>query len=338
MISSGRTSPHPRNARKSRRPLLMTASLLLAGIGGGTGLAKQLPAQDLRAAEGDLLQGRADQVIAELRSAPSTGAVHVLLCRAYLSKLRGTEAAAQCRLALQSGLANDSGTQDWAGRAFGMEAEHAGPIAGLKLAGQVRNAFQTAFDLNHGNPAAANDLGEYFVNAPFLVGGGVDKAASLADGLQATLPEITHRLRALVAERRGNTEGAEREFVAATQVAQSPGAYVDLGNFYARQGNAEKAGGAARRALALDRALTANAVDAGSILNDVKQHSQAISVLRSYLDHGQKSDAAPTFRVHTLVGQILASQGDTGNARKEFQAALALASDYAPAQKGLNSL
>ncbi len=317
---------------------MTSSSLLLAGIVAGIGMAKQLRAQNLKGAEGDLMQGRADQVIAELRGAPATGAAHLLLCRAYLSKLHAGEAAAQCRLALQAGMGRDSAAQDWAGRAFGREAEHAGPIAGLKLAGQVRTAFQTAYDLNHANPAAANDLGEYFVNAPFLVGGGVDKAASLADDLQGTLPEIAHRLRALIAEKRGDSAQAEHEFLAATEVAQSPGAYVDLATFYARQQMPEKAGTVARRAITLDRALDANVVDAATTLNDVRQPSQALAVLRSYLDHGQKSDGAPTFRVHTLIGQILAKEGETANARAEFQAALALASDYAPAQKGLNSL
>ncbi len=326
--------PTPTSSR--RRPSLhvpRAASLLFLAVA-----VKPVPAQDLRGAEQKVLEGRADQAIATLRSLPESGAGHLLLCRAYLSELHGSEAATECRAALGDGLASDSAAQDWAGRAFGMEADHAGPITGLKLAGQVRTAFKTAYELNPRNPAAANDLGEYYVSAPSIVGGGVDKASALADGIQPTLPEIAHRLRALIAEKHGDRTEAEREFVAATQVAQSPGAYVDLAVFYVRGGAADKAAASARRVIALDRVLDANVVDAASTLNDVHQPAQAVLVLRSYLDRGRMSDAAPAFRVHTLLGEIFARTGDKTNARKEFAAALALASDYAPARKGLDAL
>lgn len=299
-------------------------------------------ADDLRPAEQDLLQGHADQSIAALRTTvahnPGNAQAHLLLCRAWLSEQRGTEAAEECQAALDSGLAHDASAQDWAGRAFGMRAEHAGPIAGLKLAGQVRTAFHTAYELDRRNPAAANDLGEFYVNAPFIVGGGVDKALALADEIQSSLPEIAHRLRALAAEKRGDTGTAEREFIAATQVAQAAGAFVDLGCFYVRQHMTDKAVAAARRAVAVDRTFDANVVDAAGSLTDVNQTSQATQILRGYLDRGQKSDQAPAFRVHTMLGDILVREGNRDDARKEFQTALSLASSYAPARKGLGSL
>lgn len=317
------------------------AACLLAWFACGTG-SYAIAFADLHASEQDLLQGRADQAIAGLRSAlgrePGNAPAHLLLCRTYLSELRGAEAAAECQTALKGGLAQDSAAQDWAGRAFGMQAEHAGPISGLKLAGQVRNAFQTAYRLNPRNPAAANDLGEYYINAPFIVGGGVDKASALADNVQANLPEVAHRLRALIAEKRNDVTTAEREFQAATQVAQSPGTFVDLACFYVRQKQTDKGLAAARRAVAQDRDLDANVVDAASTLGDVHQTAQAVDVLRGYLARGHQSDQAPAFRVHTMLGELLARQGDTSTARSEFQQALALAAEYGPAKKGLGSL
>ncbi len=329
----------PRCGRHLTR--LAGAALLLACFASGLG-SYAIAFADLHASEQDLLQGRADQAIAGLRSAigrdPDNAAAHLLLCRTYLSELRGAEAAAECQAALHGGLAQDSAAQDWAGRAFGMQAEHAGPIAGLKLAGRVRNAFQVAYRLNPRNPAAANDLGEYYISAPFIVGGGVDKAAALADSLQPNLPETAHRLRALIAEKRGDEPAAEREFQAATEVAQSPGAYVDLACFYVRQKQTDKGVAAARRAVAEDRDFDANVVDAASTLSDVHQTALAVEVLRKYLARGHQSDGAPAFRVHTLLGELLAKEGDPTTARAEFQQALALASDYAPAKKGLEAL
>lgn len=327
----------PQRRRRTRR-LRTFGSLLLLGAS----LCQAHASIDLRTSEQDVLQGRADRAIAGLRSTvtsePANAAAHLLLCRVYLSEQHGLEAAQECQLALKTGLGQNSDAQDWAGRAFGMEAEHAGPIAGLKLAGQVRNAFQAAYHLNPRNPAAANDLGEYYINAPFIVGGGVDKASALADSIQATLPEIAHRLRGLIAEKHGDITTAEREFVAAAAVSNAPGALVDLSCFYVRQKLPAKGADAARRAIAQDHQVDANTVDAASSLSDAHQTAQAIPVLRTYLARGQQSDQAPAFRVHTMLGEMLASQGDRANARREFQQALALAAGYAPAQKGLGSL
>ncbi|MBE7158699.1 MAG: hypothetical protein INR62_09750, partial [Rhodospirillales bacterium] len=293
----------------------------------GLGACASGVAQDLHDAEQDVMEGRADQAIAELKAFPNSPQAHLLLCRAWLSKLHGSEAAAECRIAIKTGLGENSGAQDWAGRAFGMQAEHAGPFSGLKLAGEVRSAFQAAYTLNKHNPAATNDLGEFYVGAPSLVGGGLDKASALADEVQTTLPEIAHRLRALVAQKHGDMGTAEREFLAATQVAQSPGTLVDLALFYVRQHLLEKAVATAQRSIQANRDLGADLFDAASTLNDAHQPAKALPVLRLYLARGKKSDQAPAFRAHTLIGRILAAEGDKTGARQEFQSALALAAD-----------
>src|SRR5579875_274370 len=157
----------------------------------------------LAAATSAVLSGSADSAIAELRSIllsnpdPATaGQAHLLLCRAFYSESLASAAAAECTAALRT-LANDSSAQDWAGRAYGMQANGAGPIAGLRLALKVRSAFETAVRLDPANGAAVNDLSEYYIDAPSIVGGGLDKAASLADRSAAQLPQNAHRTRAM---------------------------------------------------------------------------------------------------------------------------------------------
>lgn len=304
--------------------------------------ATAAPAQDLRPAEQAVLQGRAAEATALLRSAldesPDNAAAHLLLCRNLLAEEHAAEAAAHCGQALNAGLSQDSAAQDWAGRAFGLQAQTAGPLAGLKLAVQVRNAFGNAYRLNPRNQAAANDLGEYYIDAPFVVGGGIDKASALAHKLEPTLPQTAHRLLALAAEEQGDPATAEREFLAATAVAQASGAYADLANFYVRQHNLPKAIEAARRGIALNRAFDANVIDNAAALNDAHQTPAAIEAMRAYLAHGQKSDQAPAFRVDTMLGHMFAAQGDKAAARSAFNAALQLAPEYTPARKGLNTL
>ena len=51
-----------------------------------------------------------------------------------------------------------------------------------------------------------------------------------------------------------------------------------------------------------------------------------------------KSDDAPAFKVHVQLGELLAQQGDKAGANREYVAALALASNYAPARKAIQGL
>ena len=56
-------------------------------------------------------------------------------------------------------------------------------------------------------------------------------------------------------------------------------------------------------------------------------------LLRDYLASPAKTDDAPAFKVHLQLGDLLKRRGDTDGAQREYAAALALASNYAPARK-----
>jgi tetratricopeptide (TPR) repeat protein len=299
-------------------------------------------AADLAPATRALLEGRADTVIALLdpilAANPGDGEAHLLLCRAYYSEEQPASAAAQCADALKT-LSQDSAAQDWAGRAFGLEASGAGPINGLRLALKVRAAFEAAVQLDPHNGEAVNDLSEYYIDAPAVIGGGFDKAAHLADESEAGLPQQAHRIRALSAEKQKDYAAAEREFRAAVAVAGHPAAWTDLGAFYARRSQPEQAVDALRHAITADRAHDASLVDAATILIKIKQEPQlAERALRDYVASRAKSDAAPAFRVHVTLASLLRDEGNTAEATIELHKALALASGYAPARKQLAAL
>lgn len=309
----------------------------LAFTGAAAPVAHVLPG-----AERYLLQGHADDATAALKASlavqPSNAAAHLLLCRVFLSEELANEAASECQAALANGLAKDSAAQDWTGRALGLQAAHAGMLSGLKLALRVRDSFEAAVALDPSSEAASIDLGEYYTAAPAIVGGGNDKALALATRIQGTLPEVAHRIRAMSAEHDKDYATAEREFQAEVTVAHRTGAMVDLAAFYQRRHQADKAASTARAAIGADRNAGPDLVDAASILDELHQTSVAEQALRSYIARGEQSDRAPAFRAHALLGKMLAESGDKAGARLEYQQALALASRYAPAQKGLGSL
>src|SRR6185312_11532803 len=151
-------------------------------------------------AERSLLMGHVDEATAilnaRLAANPADGAAHLLLCRALYAQELPAPAVKECEAALANGLAGNSQAQDWMGRVYGRKADNAGPFEGLKLAGKVKSAFEAAVQLDPANGSAANDLSEYYVGAPAIVGGGLDKATALADRVAARLPQPSHRIRA----------------------------------------------------------------------------------------------------------------------------------------------
>jgi len=275
---------------------------------------------------------------ARLAANPADGAAHLLLCRALYAQELPAPAVKECEAALANGLAGNSQAQDWMGRVYGRKADNAGPFEGLKLAGKVKSAFEAAVQLDPANGSAANDLSEYYVGAPAIVGGGLDKATALADRVAARLPQPSHRIRALVAEKKKDFATAEREFRAAVSVAGHADAWTDLGDYYSRRGQNDEAVAALHRALEANGAKDASLVDIASILYTLHREPQmAEHALREYLASNAKTDAAPAFKAHYQLGQLLSADGDRAGARKEYEAALALASNYAPARKALQA-
>lgn len=299
-------------------------------------------AADMTSATAALNGGNADRAVAQLKqilsSDSNNGQAHLLLCRAYYAQSMASAAASECAAALRT-LGNDSEAQDWAGRAYGMQADNAGPIAGLRLAFKVRNAFEAAVRLNPANGNAVNDLSEYYIDAPSIVGGGFDKAALLADRSAAQLPQNAHRTRAMSAEKQKDYGTAEREFRAAVAVANKPDAWADLGAFYSRLSHNDQAVEALRHAIVLDRTRDATLVDAATTLTEMNREPRlAEHALRDYLASNARSDAAPAFRVHVMLAKLLREEGNTADAKIELEHSLELASNYAPAHKELAAI
>jgi len=307
--------------------LLFSARLLLA---------------DATQANALLQQGRVDEATVSLHyvlaAQPGDAEALQLLCRVYYAQNMADDAIRECELAVANA-PSSSDNQMWLGRAYGFKASHANPIAALKLAIKVRNCFQRAVELNPENIHAMSDLGEFYVEAPSLIGGGLDKAQALAATMQPHFPSESHRLLALVAEKKKDNTLAEAEFIRAVDAGKTPDAYIDLGHFYQRHNQPEKMLDALQIAIAADRQKGPAIVDAASILTDAHRSPElAENLLRTYLSSSAKTDGAPAFKVHLQLGELLAQQGDPVGAHREFATALALAPNYAPARKAVQGL
>jgi tetratricopeptide (TPR) repeat protein len=320
----------------SSRSLRAFFLAMLLFLGASPLFADYTPAETL------LRQGRVDEAGNVLRQAMATKAAdartHLLLCRVYYSQDKADEAVRECEMAAAMDPSN-SDFQMWLGRAYGLKASQANMLSAFSIAKKVHNAFERAVQLDPTNAAAMSDLGQFYVQAPAIVGGGLDRAQALAPKLLTLAPAKGHRLLGLIADKKNDAAGAEREFKSAVAVAHAPDAWVDLAEFYQRRGQADKAYAALQASIEVNHAKDASLVDVAGLLTTLNRSLDvAERILRDYLASGTKSDDAPAFKVHVQLGELLKKRGDSAGARREFEAALALASNYVPARKALQSV
>ena len=306
-------------------------------------LALSLPLRaDHAQADSLLQQGRVDEASAMLReivsSQPDNAKARQLLCRVYYAQEMADDAVRECELAAAAD-PNDSDTQMWLGRAYGLKASKANALTAFSLAKKVRTAFERAVQLDPANVHAMSDLGEYYVDAPAIVGGGLDKAQRLAQQMQPYSAARYHRLLAEIANKKKDTTTAEAEYRAAAAAGKTPEAFIDLGQFYQEKGQMDKAMAAVQAGVEADRKNDSVLVDAASILTATKRSPElAERLLREYLSSPAKSDGAPAFKVHMQLGDLLLKRGDAVGAHHEYAAALAMASNYVPARKAMQGM
>ena len=288
-----------------------------------------------------LAKGHADQALALLDQALSANAKDAaalnLQCRVYFAEQRPDAAKGPCERAVALEPANSS-YHLWLGRVLGRQAQHEHLLQAYGLAKHVRAEFEAAYQLDPRSEAAAADLGEFYVEAPHLVGGGHDKAQALAGEVEPWAPALAHTLRAEIAEhgakhgaKQGNDE-AERELEAAAASRDAtPETYVALASFYRRQNRTPQMLAAIDKAIAMDTAHDDALVSAAEQLTRSGQRpEQAIALLRSYLASPNRSEDAPAFTVHAKLAQLLEEAGDSAGAQRELAAAHALASGWQP--------
>jgi tetratricopeptide (TPR) repeat protein len=316
-------------------------AFLLAASGGAS--ADVPSTQLLEAVRGDLTQGRADeglQAVGEvLAQDPQNAEAHNLQCRIYLQEQRWDAAIKSCQTAVKL-MPNSSSYHLWLARALGEKADRVSFITAFRMAKPIRVEFETAAKLNPHNANALSDLGEFYVDAPAIVGGGVDKAERVAQQLEAFAADRAHYIRARMAENQKDYARAEAEYKASIASAKDPAdAWMDLASFYRRRQRWDEMIQAVRKGAALDTQHGVALADGASVLIRAgRELPFARQLLEQYLASSNKSEDAPAFRTRIQLGKLLNGLGDASGAQQQFAAAVELAKDYqAGSQAATNS-
>jgi len=292
--------------------------------------------QTLARANAALQAGQADEALSVLSTLPQTAAVHNVRCRVLFALEQWNDAVNECQQAVDQDHQN-AGYHLWLGRALGEKADRASFLSAYSLAKRVRSEFEQAASLDPRDPEILADLGEFYFNAPGIVGGGIDKADGIADRLDHLDRVRAEELRGRIADKRGDYGTAERCFKQALSVSHHPAfEWMTLASFYRqrqRWTDMESALQNGFKAAQHDpHAGVALFNGAAVLIRCRRDPALAAKMLEQYLAGNSKTEEAPAFVAHTRLATLKAELGDINGARQERQAALQLAQNYKPAQ------
>jgi tetratricopeptide (TPR) repeat protein len=322
---------------KLRIIFLFLASLLLAS------LTAAVPVMADESAPALLAAGRADDAITTLRSkisaSPNDGEAYNLLCRAYFSTGEWDRGISACEKAIAIA-PNNSRYHMWLGRIYGEKANEVVFFKAASLAGKVRQEFETAVRLDSNNVDARSDLGEFYLEAPGIVGGGRDKAEAQANTLATQDPAKARYLYGRIAEKKKDPAAAEKEYRAAIEASHGSAlTWFNLALFYRHQQRWDEMEDAINHAVSAQLDRPEILMESGEILlRSGRNYPAAVQFLRRYLALKSKVEEAPAFTAHYLLGTALEKQGDKQAAAQEYRAALSLAKGFSRAQEALDRL
>lgn len=290
-------------------------------------LIAALPMLAASTAQELLTAGRIDDALRvlsdQIQSSANDAAAQNLLCRAYFMIEDWDNGIPHCERATQLDPKN-SMYFDWLGRTYGEKADRSGFLTAAGLAKRVRMAFERAVELDPRNWEARVDLGEYYAEAPGIVGGGKDKARAQANLLMSFKPAMAYWVLARIDEKDKDVAAAERDYRAAIQASDGGvRAWFDLGNFFYHAHRFGEMEEAFHHLETAPNDCPESLMHAAHVLFQAKQDTDlAITLLRRYLE--APVEHGPAFKAHDLLGDFLEQKGDRKGAVEQFRAALAL--------------
>jgi Flp pilus assembly protein TadD len=136
---------------------------------------------------------------------------------------------------------NNSVYRMWLGRVYGRRAESAFALNAMSWASKSRASLEQATELDPKNWEAIDDLFDFYLQAPGILGGGLDKAEKLADIVNRRDPAEAAYDRARIAEARKQFASAEAHLKQAARLApHQAGRFLALAKFFAQHGRFEE--------------------------------------------------------------------------------------------------
>ena len=213
----------------------------------------------------------------------------------------------------------------WLGNAYGQRIGQLGSMRQAMMAPKLRDAFERCLVLDPGIHEARLSLVEYYLQAPAIMGGSLDKAQAQAAELARRDPPRGHYARGRIAQHQQDLAGAASAYAAASA------ARPENVNYRMAAGLAYQANRQWPQAHALFAAWTRQDPKAASAWYQLGrtaalsgQHlDEGAAALRTYLGLPAAPNLPPAHHAWFRLGQIQALSGDKAAARESFGKALA---------------
>jgi tetratricopeptide (TPR) repeat protein len=228
----------------------------------------------------------------------------------------------------------------WLGRAYGRQVRRVNRVRQAFVAKKIRRAFQTAVALDPSDVAARRDLLQFYLVAPGIVGGSVDRARAQARELAARSPMLGRVAAGWIAEASNDNAAAERAYLdAVAQYPDSAEPYLALGALYQRTEAWDRAFDVYDRLLrACPREVQAYYQLGRAASLSGRNLDRGARALQTYLAEKPGEGDAPLASAHYRLGLIYEWQGRAEQAREQYATSLRLDPGQRDARDALRRL
>lgn len=232
----------------------------------------------------------------------------------------------------------DSEFHRWLGRAYGGAAEQK---RSFSMARKVRAAFEEAVRLDLSNIAARRDLMEFYVAAPWIVGGDKRRALEQVEAIARVDAVAGHLARAVFWIRTNRLDAAETEYQQILEARPDDiEPYLEIADFDESRGDAGRFASVVEQSARVapsDIRLTYYRGVALVLANG--NLTEAERILRVYLATApRRSDWPSHADAHTWLGRLHERRGEFKAAFDEYQSALELEPQSKHARDALRRL
>jgi Flp pilus assembly protein TadD len=194
----------------------------------------------------------------------------------------------------------------WLGRSYGRRAETASVFTAPGYASKARQLFEKAVALDPHNGEAVNDLFDFYLQAPGILGGGLHKAETLAQHIARIDPAEGHYAQAQLNDKRKEYDAAEQQLRRAAELApRQVGRVLDLAKYLAKRGRIKESEAmfdqAARIAPNSPKVLFERA---NTYIKDQRNLDDARRLLERYIQSPLTPDDPPREQAEALLKKI----------------------------------
>lgn len=223
---------------------------------------------------------------------------------------------------------------EWLGNAMGSVARDANMFRQGMLAPKMKSAWETAIRLDPKRLGPRFSLIEYYIQAPSVVGGSLEKAEATAREIIRLDAAAGHRALGNVFVNQKKFAEAEKEYLEAARI--NPQNTAVLANFYFNQNQHDKAFTLFEEALKKNpNDMLAHYQFGKTAALSGKKLNEGEASLKKYLTYQPAQNEPSHAGAHMRLAQINEKRGNKAEAKKLYESALKQDASLKEAKEGL---